>query len=41
MGEVLRREDTAEGATVADVRVSSDRDAQFRKAFPGARPAAA
>jgi GTP-binding protein HflX len=40
MGEVLRREDTAEGATVADVRVSADRDAQFRKAFPDARPAA-
>jgi GTP-binding protein HflX len=41
MGEVLRREDTAEGATVADVRVSADRDAQFRKAFPDARPIAA
>jgi GTP-binding protein HflX len=41
MGEVLRREDTADGATVADVRVSADRDAQFRKAFPEARPSAA
>jgi GTP-binding protein HflX len=38
MGEVLERSDTAEGATVASVRVAADRDAQFRKAFPGAKP---
>jgi GTP-binding protein HflX len=38
MGEVLDRSDTAEGATVASVRVAADRDAQFRKAFPGAKP---
>jgi GTPase len=40
MGEVLSRRDTDEGTTVAEVRVSADRDAQFRKAFPDARPAA-
>ncbi len=39
MGEVLDRQDTAEGATVASVRVPADRDAQFRKAFPAARSA--
>jgi GTP-binding protein HflX len=39
MGEVLSRRDTDEGTTVAEVRVSADRDAQFRKAFPDARPA--
>ena len=39
MGEVLDRQDTAEGATVASVRVPADRDAQFRKAFPEARSA--
>jgi GTP-binding protein HflX len=36
MGEVLNREDTAEGVTVASVRVPADRDTQFRKAFPKA-----
>ena len=37
MGEVLERSDTAEGATIAAVRVAADRDAQFRKAFPEAK----
>jgi GTPase len=37
MGEVLDRTDTAEGATIASVRVPADRDSQFRKAFPAAK----
>jgi GTP-binding protein HflX len=37
MGEVLDRQDTAEGTTTASVRVPADRDTQFRKAFPAAR----
>ncbi len=39
IGEVVERHDTAEGATVASVRVTAERDAQFRKAFPGAKAA--
>ena len=39
MGEVLSRKDTDQGTTVAEVRIPADRDAQFRKAFPGARAA--
>jgi GTP-binding protein HflX len=37
IGEVVERHDTEEGATVAVVRVAAERDAQFRKAFPGAK----
>ena len=36
-GEVLEREDRADGATVASVRVAKDTVARFRKAFPKAR----
>ncbi len=39
IGEVVERHDTAEGSTIASVRVSAERDAQFRKAFPGAKAA--
>jgi hypothetical protein len=39
MGEVLGRNDTAEGTTVAEVRVPADRESAFRKAFPDARAA--
>ena len=38
-GEVLGRDDTAEGATVAEVRVPAERDTDFRRAFPEARAA--
>ena len=37
LGEVLAREDQAEGATVARVRVAKDAAARFRREFPGAR----
>jgi GTP-binding protein HflX len=40
LGEVLEREDTAEGTTVARIRVSPDRESAFHKSFPGARAAA-
>ena len=40
LGEVLDRKDTAEGATVAEVRVTADRDTAFRKAFPSAKATA-
>jgi GTP-binding protein HflX len=36
LGEVLAREDTAEGDIVATVRVTAERDREFRKAFPEA-----
>jgi len=36
IGEVLSREDTAEGTVVVAVRVTPERDAEFRKAFPEA-----
>ena len=39
MGEVLGREDTDAGTTVAEVRVAADRESAFRKAFPDARAA--
>ena len=38
-GEVLDRQDTEEGATIAHVRVHADRDRQFRTAFPAAKAA--
>jgi GTPase len=37
MGEVLGREDTADGTTIAEVRVPGERDTDFRRAFPAAR----
>jgi GTP-binding protein HflX len=37
LGEVVARDDTAEGTTIARVRVSADREAAFRKAFPEAK----
>ena len=36
IGEVLSREDTTEGTVVVAVRVTPERDAEFRKAFPEA-----
>ncbi len=39
LGEVLDRRDTDEGATLASVRVGAEKDAQFRRAFPDAKPA--
>jgi GTP-binding protein HflX len=39
LGEVLGRVDTAEGATVAEVRVGEDALDRFRRAFPNAEPA--
>jgi GTP-binding protein HflX len=39
IGEVVERHDTEQGSTVAMVRVSAERDAQFRKTFPGAKAA--
>jgi hypothetical protein len=36
---VLGRVDTAEGATVAEVRVGEDALDRFRRAFPNAEPA--
>jgi GTP-binding protein HflX len=39
LGEVLERRDTDEGATMATVRVATEKDAQFRRAFPDAKAA--
>ncbi|MCR4283543.1 MAG: GTPase HflX [Bauldia sp.] len=36
LGEVIGREDTAEGATIVRVRVPPDRETAFRRAFPEA-----
>jgi GTP-binding protein HflX len=38
VSEVLERDDTPEGTTVARVRVSPERDAEFRRLFPTATP---
>ncbi len=39
LGEVVRRVDTPEGATVAEVRVPDESLSRFRKSFPDARKA--
>jgi GTP-binding protein HflX len=39
LAEVIERNDTPEGTTVARVRVSPERDAEFRRLFPSATPA--
>lgn len=36
-GEVMERNDTADGTTVARVRVSPDRESAFQKSFPDAK----
>ena len=36
LAEVIDRDDTAEGTTVARVRVGPERDAEFRRLFPDA-----
>jgi GTP-binding protein HflX len=38
LAEVIDRTDTAEGTTVAHVRVTPERDAEFRRLFPKAAP---
>ena len=41
LAEVIERTDTPEGTTTVRVRVAPERDAEFRRVFPGATPATA